>query len=182
MNSIGVDEYISYYANKYSGKLFDLNSKTIDNEVLSFIEKEPKLIRKALNNTDDEEDLPTVEPDEKELTKTYILSTNLTTVTLDESLKKNSKVDSDDDGLTDVEELIQSDKLIKWDIDGNVILPTLNEVIRYCGLYAGMKYLPDDILDNKNMRIISEKKFFLLEVIQRDLIQIMTALAILMRY
>ena len=91
MNSIGVDEYISYYANKYSGKLFDLNSKTIDNEVLSFIEKEPKLIRKALNNTDDEEDLPTVEPDEKELTKTYILSTNLTTVTLDESLKKNSK-------------------------------------------------------------------------------------------
>lgn len=51
--------------------------------------------------------------------------------------------------MTDVEELIQSEELVKWDTDGNIILPTLNEVIRYCGLYAGMKYLPEDILENK---------------------------------
>ena len=77
----------------------------------------------------------------------YVLSSNLTTVTLDAPLTKNSTIDTDKDGLTDVEKLIQSSELVKWDDDGNIILRTLNDVIRYCGLYGNKYSLPDDIMD-----------------------------------
>ena len=141
-------EYIEYYANNYSGKIFNLFSETIDDDVLNFIAKEPKLKKKTSHITPGADDEPSDnEPENTKPSNKYIISSNLTTVTLDAPLTKNSTVDTDNDGLTDVEELIQSDKLIKWDTDGNIILPTLSEVFRYCGLYADQYSLPNDIMD-----------------------------------
>lgn len=141
-------DYIDYYAHNYEGKVFNLFSETIDDDVLNFIAKESKLQKNSSYVTPGAGDTPSEdEPVNTEPSNRYVISSNLTTVTLDAPLTKNSKVDSDNDGLTDVEELIQSEELVKWDTDGNIILPTLNEVIRYCGLYAGQYSLPDDIMN-----------------------------------
>ena len=148
------ETYLSYYANNYNGKMFSMNDDNIDSQVYNYIAQESKLVGKAfpvIPGTPGEDDDPIDDPDEPIIEKPsnqYIISSNFTTVTLNAPLTKNSKVNSDDDELTDIEELIQDDEIVKWDSDGNIILPTLSEIIRYCGLYAGMKYLPDDILDN----------------------------------
>ena len=147
ISSPGVSDYIQYYSEKYDGKIFNLKDKNIDNQIFDYISKEPKLKKKS-SYISPGTDAPSVdEPVNTKPSNRYVLSSNLTTVTLDAPLTKNSTIDTDKDGLTDVEELIQSSELVKWDDDGNIILPTLNDVIRYCGLYGNKYSLPDDIMD-----------------------------------
>lgn len=144
-------DYINYYANNYSGKVFNLFSETIDDVVLNFIAKEPKLKSNSSYVTPGTDDEPSEdEPVKTEPSNRYIISSNLTTVTLDAPLTKNSKVDSDNDGLIDVEELISNCKLIKWDDDGNIILPTLVEVIQDYGMDSD--FLLDNILANSFLK------------------------------
>lgn len=159
LTNVGIYDYISYYSKTYNGEMFNLYDDNLDNEVFNYIAKEPKLIRELsyivpgdgedIPNVPDTPDDPEPDPIETKPTNTYILSSNLIPVTLKAPITKNSDVNSDEDDLSDYEELIQDDKLIKWNSDGSIILPTLDEIIHYCKLYAGMRYLPDDILDNK---------------------------------
>lgn len=124
-------KYLSYYSDNCNGKIFEINNESIDSQLYNYISNDSCLVRKSI---------------ESSRTSSYIISTNLSTVTLKAPITKGSSVNSDDDGLSDYEELIQNCNLIRWDEDNNIILPTLSEVIME--YTANTDYIPDNLFQN----------------------------------
>ena len=84
-----------------------------------------------------------------------VLSTGLRKVLLKAPLS-NSPTDTDDDGLTDWQEADTQCSLIKWDSDGNIVLPTLRDYIKE--KYNSLPFV-DEALDhyfNTDIPIIKE--------------------------
>jgi hypothetical protein len=146
------EDYLSYYANRYKGQMFVLENNNLDEQMYSLISKEPKLKKKSSYISPGTDDPSVDEPVNTKPSNRYILSSNLDHVTLAAPLSKDSKIDTDKDELTDIEELIPNCRLVKWDDEGNIILPTVFDIIRE---YSGdSDYIVQYGLSNRFLKVL----------------------------
>ena len=113
-SKVGVEDYSSYYANKYNGTMFRVSDTNI----------ESKLINKINGST-------------KKTYKTgFSSSFNSTPITIDWLKAYNGEIkdlsmflDSDGDGLYDFQEVNFKSGLMQFAQDGSVILPSLEQIV-----------------------------------------------------